>query len=304
MKSLLDRVRNGEILVADGAIGTLLWDFGLKPGEPPESFCLTQPHILGKIAQEYLEAGADIIQTNTFGASPERLSLFGLEDRTEEINKNAVVEVKKVIGDRAFIAASCGPSGKLLKPYGDTEPGAIYDGFVRQMRAILEVGVDAISIETMTDLTEAKLAVKAAKTLSPATPVMASMTFDFTSKGFYTMMGVGIEEAVQGLEEAGADIVGSNCGSGIETMIEIGREFKRLTRLPVIIQSNAGLPVMQEEKHVWPETPEFMGNKAKVLISLGISIIGGCCGTTPEHIKAVRKAVDSLKPHFPEKKSL
>jgi 5-methyltetrahydrofolate--homocysteine methyltransferase len=117
-------------------------------------------------------------------------------------------------------------------------------------------------------------------------------------------MGVGIEEAVQGLEEAGADIVGSNCGSGIETMIEIGREFKRLTRLPVIIQSNAGLPVMQEEKHVWPETPEFMGNKAKVLISLGISIIGGCCGTTPEHIKAVRKAVDSLKPHFPEKKSL
>jgi 5-methyltetrahydrofolate--homocysteine methyltransferase len=303
MKSLLDRVKKGEILVADGAIGTLLWDFGLKPGEPPESFSLNHPEILGKIARDYLEAGADIIQTNTFGASPERLSLFGLEDKTEEINKNAVVAVKKVVEDRAHIAASCGPSGKLLKPYGDTEPGAIYDGFVRQMGVILETGVDAISIETMTDLTEAKLAVKAARTLSPETPIMASMTFDFTSKGFYTMMGVGIEEAVQGLEEAGADIVGSNCGSGIETMIEIGREFKRLTRLPVIIQSNAGLPVMKEEKHVWPETPEYMGEKAKELIYLGISIIGGCCGTTPQHIRAIRKNVD-LQKSFNPKKSL
>jgi 5-methyltetrahydrofolate--homocysteine methyltransferase len=218
-----------------------------------------------------------------------------LEDKTEEINKNAVVEVRKVVGDRAFIAASCGPSGKLLKPYGDTEPGAIYDGFVRQLKAILDVGVDAISIETMTDLTEAKLAVKAAKTISPSIPVMASMTFDSTPKGFYTMMGVGVEEAVRGLEEAGADIVGSNCGSGIETMIEIAGEFKRLSRLPLIIQSNAGLPVLQEEKHIWPETPEYLGEKVKELIALGISIIGGCCGTTPQHIRAIRKILDLQK---------
>jgi 5-methyltetrahydrofolate--homocysteine methyltransferase len=179
-----------------------------------------------------------------------------------------------------------------LKPYGDTEPEEIYQSFIRQIKAIVETGVDAISIETMTDLTEASLAVKAAKAVSPSTPVTAAMTFDPTPKGFYTVMGVSVQDAAKELKEAGADIIGSNCGNGIENMIKIASEFKQHSNLPLIIRSNAGLPKMQGDKPTWPETPEFMAQKAEKLISLSISIIGGCCGTTPEHIRAIRKMVD------------
>lgn len=292
MKNLLERVKHGEILLADGAMGTMLMEFGLKPGQPPESLNLTRIEVLEEIARRYVEAGADIVQTNTFGASPLRLSSYSLEDKTEEINANAVLAAKKAVKDRAYICASCGPSGKLLKPYGDTEPEAVYGSFERQMKSLVSAGVDAISVETMTDLAEARLAIQAAKTVSPLTPIMAAMTFDLTAKGFYTVMGTSIKEAAQKLERAGADIIGSNCGNGIENMIRIAKEFKKYSQLPVIIQSNAGIPEMQGDKPTWPETPEFMAEKAKELVSLPVSIIGGCCGTTPEHIMALRRLFD------------
>jgi 5-methyltetrahydrofolate--homocysteine methyltransferase len=292
MKGLLDRVKDGEILIADGATGTMLWDHGLVPGQPPESFNLTHPEIIEEIARSYLDAGADIIQTNTFGGSPARLSVFGMEEKTEEVNRAAVLAARRVAGSRVLVAASCGPSGKILKPYGDADPEEIHAGFVRQIRVLVDAGVDAISVETMIDLTEAALAVKAAKAISPSTPVMGAMTFDSTSKGFYTVMGVSIAQAASGLEEAGADIIGSNCGNGIENMIKIAGEFKKCSGLPVIIQSNAGIPEMRDDKPVYPETPAFMAQKAKELVALGVSIIGGCCGTTPEHIKAIRAMVD------------
>jgi 5-methyltetrahydrofolate--homocysteine methyltransferase len=292
MRPLLDRIGDGQVLVADGAMGSLLWDYGLAPGQPPESFNLTHPEILEEIARRYLDAGADIIQTNTFGGSPARLSLFGLDKKIEEINRNAVLSASKATEGRAHVAASCGPSGKILKPYGNADPEEIYSGFVRQITVLVDSGVDAICVETMTDLTEASLAVKAAREVSSSIPLMAAMTFDPTPKGFFTVMGTSIEEAAKKLEEAGADIVGSNCGNGIENMIEIAKEFKKHSRLPIIIQSNAGIPEMRNDKAVYPETPEFMANKAKELVSAGVSIIGGCCGTTPEHTKAIRAMVD------------
>ncbi|MGB7063025.1 MAG: homocysteine S-methyltransferase family protein [Candidatus Zixiibacteriota bacterium] len=303
MKSLLKRLREGQILVADGAVGTMLMNYGLNPGEPPESFNLELSEVLEEIARLYLDAGADIIQTNTFGASPLRLALHSLDGKTEKINRNAVLAARKAAKDLAYVVASCGPSGKLLKPYGDTEPEEIYSSFERQMKALISAGVDAISIETMTDLTEATLAIKAAKAVSPSTPVMAAMTFDPTPRGFYTVMGTSIEEAARGLEEAGANIIGSNCGNGIENMVKIAREFKRYSKLPIIIQSNAGLPEMQGDKPTWPETPEFMAETAKELVSLGVSIIGGCCGTTPEHIRAIRKTVE-LQRRSPQNREL
>lgn len=291
MKDLLERIKNG-VLVADGAMGTMLMACGLKPGDVPESFNLTQPEILEKIASLYLDAGAEIIQTNTFGASPLKLSFYSLDGKTEEINRNAVLAVRKVVGERAYISASCGPSGRLLKPYGDTEPEDVYSSFERQLKTLIHSGVDIICIETMTDLTEATLAIKAAKTVSPSTPVMATMTFDPTPRGFYTVMGINIEQAAKGLETAGADIIGSNCGNGIENMIKIAIEFRQKSRLPLIIQSNAGLPVIKRNTTIYPETPEFMAEKAKELVSIGVSIIGGCCGTTPEHIRALCEMVD------------
>ena len=293
MNTIFKRIKNREILVADGAMGTMLFARGLKPGEPPESVNLKNPEILEEIAQAYLDAGADIIQTNTFGASPLKLSDYGMQDKTEEINRIAVERVRRVVGNKAYVSGSCGPSGKLLKPFGDTEPEDIYKSYERQMKSLINAGVDLICIETMTDLNEASLAIKAAKSISPEIPIMATMTFDETPRGFYTIMGVSIEDAVVGLQKAGADIIGSNCGNGIENMIKIAREFKKLTILPTIIQSNAGIPEMKEGKLFYSETPEFFAEKSKELIDAGVSIIGGCCGTTPEYIRAIRKVVDN-----------
>lgn len=293
MEFILDRLEQGEVLVADGAMGTMLLEKGVQPGECPASVNLKNPEVLEEIARLYLLAGADIIQTNTFGASPMVLSDYGLVDETEEINQRAVFYVREVVGDRAYIAGSCGPSGRILKPYGEAEPDTLYRGYVRQMRALLSAGVDIMCIETMVDLKEATLAIKAAKSVSPQTPVIATMTFDETPRGFFTVMGVGIEAAAAGLQEARADIIGSNCGNGISNMVKIAREFKRATTLPVIIQSNAGLPETKGDTLTYPETPEFFAEKTQELIDAGVSIIGGCCGTTPEHIRAVKKVVDS-----------
>jgi 5-methyltetrahydrofolate--homocysteine methyltransferase len=292
MISILDRLKKGEILVADGAMGTMLMKRGLKPGDCPDAINLTKPEILEEIAQQYLDAGAVIIQTNTFGASPMKLSDFGLEDKTEEINIIAVSSVKKVVGDQAYVSGSCGPSGKILKPYGDAEPDEMYNGFERQMKALIKAGVDIVCVETMTDLAEAILAVRAAKAFSPQTPLMATMTFDETPKGFYTIMGVSIEEAAEGLQKAGANIIGSNCGNGIENMIKIAKEFKKFSDLPILIQSNAGKPETKGSELEYPETPGFFAEKTPELIEAGVSIIGGCCGTTPEYVCAIRKKVD------------
>lgn len=293
MKKLLERLKEGEILVADGAMGTMLID-RIKTGECPESINLTHPEILEEIASLYLTAGADIIQTNTFGASPLKLSRYSLENKTEEINRNAVLAVKRVVGNHAYISVSCGPSGRLLKPYGDTDPEDVYNSFERQIRAVIDAGVDVICVETMTDLKETTLAVKAVKAVSPSTPVIATMTFDSTPRGFYTIMGVNIEKAALGLETVGVDIIGSNCGNGIENMIKIARKFKKYTNLPLIIQPNTGPPKLEGTMPVYQETPEFIAEKAKELVTIGVSIIGGCCGTTPEHTHAIRKMVDSF----------
>ena len=294
MEDLLTRLNRGEILVSDGAMGTMLMERGLNAGEPPEIFNLKGLDILFEIANLYFEAGANIIQTNTFGASPLKLSLYSLDNKTEEINMNAVYMVRKAIDNKAYISGSCGPSGRLLKPYGDTEEVELHKNFERQIASLINAEVDIICIETMTDIREAEIAVKVAKGIFSSIPVIATMTFDPTPKGFYTVMGVSIEDAAKRLESVGADIVGSNCGNGIVNMIEIAREFKKHTNIPIIIQSNAGNPEIKEGKPVYPESPQFMAEKARELVKIGVSIIGGCCGTTPDHIRAIRNMIDSI----------
>jgi 5-methyltetrahydrofolate--homocysteine methyltransferase len=291
MKPLLERIAAGEVLVADGAIGTWLLERGLAPGACPESFNLSHPEMLEEIARLYLQAGAEIIQTNTFGGSPVKLARYGLDDQTETIARAAVTAVRRAAGHRAYVSGSCGPCGRMLKPYGDTDPELIRASFERQLRALAEAGVDLFCVETMTDLAEAVLAVRAAKAIAPAIPVMATMTFDRTRRGFFTIMGNGIAPAAAALVEAGADVIGSNCGNGIEAMVEIAGEFRRCTARPLIIQSNAGLPEMVDGVAVYPETPEYMAGRARELLVIGVSILGGCCGTTPAHIAAFKAMV-------------
>jgi len=279
-------------MVADGAMGTMLIDRGLQPGNCPESLTLSSPHVLQEIARLYLEAGADIIETNTFGASPQRLATYGLAEKTEELNKAAVQAVRAVVGDRAYVAGSCGPSGKLLEPYGDVSSDQLYDSFHKQAKSLVEAGVDCVFVETMIDIEEAKLAVQAIKDISPSVPVVATMTFESTPRGFHTIMGVSVEAAASGLERVGADAVGSNCGNGIENMLEIARAFKETSNLPLVIQANAGLPQTVDGMVVYGETPDFTATAARGLMPLGVAVIGGCCGTTPEHIAAIRTMVD------------
>ena len=294
--TLAERIAARETLLADGAIGTMLFEMGLEPGVCLESIALTRPELLHGIAQQYLDAGSDIVETNTFGATSLKLSLYGLDDRTEEINREAVAAVRSVVGDRAYVGGCCGPTGRILEPYGDTKPGDVYESYCRQMSVLVDSGVDCLVIETMSDLTEAKLAVRAAKDVSPATPVTATMTFDATLRGFFTIMGVTIADAASGLTEAGADVVGSNCGNGVDNMVKIAREFRTHTDRPLIIQSNAGLPETAGGKTVYRETPAFMAERVEDLLDLGVSIIGGCCGTSPAHISAFRKAIDAALP--------
>ncbi len=294
MRPFLDRLSAHETLVGDGAMGTMLFQKGLKAGDCPERMNLDQPETLEEIARLYLEAGADIIQTNTFGASPLKLSQYSLDDKTEQINVNAVRAVRKVIDGKAYLSASVGPCGRLLQPYGDASADEISAGFERQMKALAAEGVDIICVETMTDLAEAKLAIKAAKKITLSTPVCATMTFDLTPKGFFTIMGVNIKRAIEGLISAGADVIGSNCGNGIENMIKIAVEFRKYTSYPLLIQSNAGLPRLVNGVDIYPESPEFMAEKSKKLLECGVNIIGGCCGTTPDHVAAIRKIVNEF----------
>jgi 5-methyltetrahydrofolate--homocysteine methyltransferase len=295
MENILSRLRRGDVIVGDGAIGILLMERGLKQGEVPEAYNLTKPELLEEIASLYLNSGAEIVTTNSFGASPLRLRQFSLESETEAINRSAVEAVRRAVWDNAYVSASVGPTARMVKPLGDTEPEEIHSAFQRQIRALLAAGIDMICIETMTDLTEALLAVKAARSLDATIPIMATMTFNRSRRGFFTLMGSSVAEAAAALEKAGANIVGSNCGDGMENMVEIAREFRRHSRLPVAIQGNAGLPVATETGLVYPETPDFVAGKAIELLDLGVQIIGGCCGTGPEHIRAIRKVVDSRR---------
>ncbi|MEE8478883.1 MAG: homocysteine S-methyltransferase family protein [Candidatus Neomarinimicrobiota bacterium] len=295
MNNFFGRLKQEKILVSDGANGSLLFDKGLNPGDCPERFNLEQPEILTEIAQDYLEAGADIIQTNTFGASPLKLSDYNLDEQTEEINQKAVEIVQKVVDSKTLISGSVGPSGKMLLPYGDTDPAAMNDNYKRQIGTLIESGVDLLCIETMTDLNEILIAIQSARTISQDIPIIATMTFDVIPQYCVTIMGNKVPEVCAKLEEAGANVIGSNCGNGTNNMITITKEFLTNTQLPIIIQSNAGIPIIIDDQIVYQETPEEFASFTKTLLELGVSIIGGCCGTTPDHIRAIKQTVDVCK---------
>ena len=295
MINFFDKLEQAKVLVSDGAIGSLLFEKGLNPGDCPERFNLEKPEILTEIAQAYFQAGADMIQTNTFGASPLKLSDYNLDDKTEEINQKAVEIIKQVVDSKALVSGSVGPTGRMLLPYGDIEPAAMKDNYKRQISILIESGVDLLCIETMTDLNEAVIAIQSARELSQDIPIITTMTFDVIPQGCVTIMGNRVPEVCDKLEEVGANVIGSNCGNGTDNMITIAKEFIANTQLPIIIQSNAGIPTIMGDQVIYQETPEEFADFTKILLELGVSIIGGCCGTTPNHIRAIRQIVDTHK---------
>ncbi len=286
------------VLVGDGAWGTMLQAAGLPPGECPERWNASHPERVQAVAAAYVEAGSELILTNTFGGSPFALARHGLAERTVELNRaGAALSLQAASG--ALVAASVGPSGQMLAPLGTLGAEELEEGFRLQLEGVFAAGVRIVCVETMTALEEALCAVRAARAqaarMGIQVEVMATMTFDATPSGFRTVMGVDIPRAASALEEAGAGVVGSNCGNGIEQMVPIAAEFRRATRLPVLIQPNAGLPVLEGGRTVFRQTPAQMAPFVEPLLEAGVSILGGCCGTTPEHIAALRREVDRLR---------
>ncbi len=287
----LERLQRGPAILGDGAWGTMLFARGLPTGDAPERVCLERPELLTEIAGLYLEAGAEVVTTNTFGANPERLGLHGLAADLEEICHAAVAAVRHGVGERPWVSGSIGPTGVLLAPLGRLDPAAASAGFERQAAALAAAGADFLCVETMTDLTEAELAVRAARVAAPGLPVVATMSFEATRRGFFTVMGVTPAKAAVRLEAAGTSAVGANCGDG-DTMAGIAREFRAHCALPIAVRPNAGLPTIASGALVYPESPAAMAARVPGLLGAGVALVGGCCGTTPEHVRALRKALD------------
>jgi len=258
---------------------------GLPVGACPEGWNLEQPQKVEEVARSYVEAGSQIIITNTFGANRFVLARHQLDDKVAEINRAGVEISKRAVGDRASVFASIGPSGVMLM-MGEVSEDELAAAFADQAQAMADAGADAIVIETMTDPAEAKLAVAAAK--QTGLPVVGCMVYDSGPENDRTMMGTTPEQAVEALTEAGADVIGSNCGQGIEGFINICSRLSAATELPIWIKANAGLPEMVDGQTVYAQTPEQFADYVPKLIEAGASFIGGCCGTTPEFIAAVR----------------
>ena len=293
MGKITDRLNQGEILVSDGAWGTFLHSKGLKPGQCPELWNIEHAEEVFDIAKSYTDAGADMVETNSFGGSSFKLAHYGLSSRASEFNEAAAAISRKAAADK-LVLGSVGPTGKILM-MGEVTPEEMYESFKEQVIALEKGGVDAIIVETMTDLEEAVLAVKAAKE-NTTREVICTMTFQKTPEGeFRSMMGVSPTEMVAGLSPEGVDIIGANCGNGIEGMIQIVREIRSCNPdIPVLVHANAGMPVFRDGVTLFPETPEQTAGFVKAIIDAGVNIIGGCCGTTPEHIRQISKVVNEL----------
>ena len=283
-------------LLGDGAMGTQLMWAGLEQGGSGEAWNLHHPDKVLAIQRRYVEAGSDCLITNTFGGSRIMLNRHGLADDVVAINRAAVEIARKAFGDRdGYVLGDIGPFGGLLEPYGDFTEQQVREAFAEQAQALVEAGADAIIIETQTALEELELAIVAAKEAG-APCVIGSMAYDVTLDGstFRTMMGIDPERAAAFMAEQGVDIVALNCGTGMDMAraCEAVDRYKRATGLPIMAQPNAGQPKLVNMKILYDEAPEHMVTGVAPLLDAGARIIGACCGSTPEHIRAFRHAID------------
>jgi 5-methyltetrahydrofolate--homocysteine methyltransferase len=279
----------GRVLLTDGAWGTEFFKRGLMQGNPPDEWNLIHPEIVEEITREYLDAGAEVILTNTFGSNRLRLESHGLSGESKEINRAGARLARGVVGNRAIVAGDIGPCGKLFA-LGEVSSEELYAAFSEQVSSLREGGADWIVVESMTDMEEMSIAVKAAYKAA-GVPIVASMTYNKTPKGFRTMMGNPVEACVDRAQSAGASIVGANCGSGIEDYVPLAPVLRSLTALPIWIKANAGIPQISGGKVVYPLAPEQYASFVPALIEAGVDAIGGCCGTDPRFIREIGKQI-------------
>jgi 5-methyltetrahydrofolate--homocysteine methyltransferase len=292
MNKFLERLNAGEIMVADGATGTNLQKMGVKPGTPPEDLVMDDPDTILKLETAFVDAGADIILTCTFGGTRIRMKESKYADRAPEVNKRAVELACQAASNRAsvLVAGSMGPTGALLKPFGPLTVEEVTATYAEQAKALAEGGVDLLLIETMFAFDETDAAFAGARSVADL-PIVVSFSYD---RGVRTMMGVKPKDVVKNYSEKGAALVGANCGTTLENMEKIITEYAETAPgFPLWAKPNAGLPRMdvESETAVYDLTPEEMGSYAKQYVALGARVVGGCCGSTPEHVAGIVKAV-------------
>lgn len=285
MHPTLEQCLTDRPVLLDGGLGTQLQLRGLEVGLHPDLWNLSNPEAVADVARAYVDAGSQIILTNTFGSTRFVLARYGLQDKVAEITQAGVMLARKGAEGRAKVFGSMGPTGILLIS-GTTTPEEMESAFMEQARAIAQAEADGIVIETMSDLQEALLALKAAQ--STGLPVVVSMVFDAGKHKDRTMMGTTPEQAVAALSEAGADVIGANCGQGIDGFIPICERMKQVSSVPLWMKANAGLPEMVEGKTLYRQTPELFAEKSQELVEAGADFVGGCCGTSPDFIAALK----------------
>ena len=291
MSAIYEALEKG-VLASDGAMGTMLQERGLTDGGAPELWNVEKPEEIEAVLEAYASAGANFITTNTFGGTAGRLAMHGLEDRLAELNKAGALIARKV-ADRhpnCFVMGDIGPSGELMEPMGTLTLESGKALFAAQIRALVAGGIDAILIETMSDLSEVEAVVAAANEVAPGMPIIATLSFDTNLR---TMMGVKPAMAVKHLAALGVRIIGANCGRGTDEMAQIAKELveARPEGVFIITQSNAGLPKLQGDEFVYDGTPEEMARYAHEMKDLGVNIIGSCCGSSPAHTQAISAAI-------------
>ncbi len=292
--SLKERINKGLFLL-DGAMGTQLIARGIELGQCCDCLNIEQPDTILEIHRSYLEAGSDAVLTNTFGANRFALGKHGLGDKVKEINRAAVKIARQAAGEDKYVLGDIGPSGDFLKPLGNLDAEELKDAFIEQAKALSAGGVDGFIIETETALDEAAIAVEAVKSISGNLPVFVSFAFDRAGGNFRTMMGVDVKSAVTKMVSLGVDAVGFNCGTvSLDEYVELAKKFVSAAKTSkkktlVFAEPNAGQPELVDGRAVYKVTPEDFAAAAKKIRSAGVNIIGGCCGTGPEHIKASAK---------------
>jgi methionine synthase I (cobalamin-dependent) len=289
MHPLIQQLLAQGPVLTDGAWGTELQERGLSLGEFPDAWNLTHPERVAEVARAYVEAGSQIILTNTFGANRIRLGDLAPAGNVCEINRRGVEISRAAAGGRARVFASIGPTGKLLMS-GDVTRDALRDAFAEQARALAEGGADALVIETMSDLDEASLAVEAAR--ATGLPVVACMVFDSGKDKDRTMMGTTPEQAAKTLTQAGAEVIGANCGQGIAGFVALARRLRAASDRPLWLKPNAGLPTMVDGRAQYSAAPEEFAGYVPQLVESGAAFLGGCCGTRPDFVKAIRRQLN------------
>ncbi len=282
-----------KILVGDGAMGTGLMAKGLEAGGCPDLWNVDHRGDVVDLLRAYREAGADLLLTDTFGANRWKLGAFGLDERVDEINSAAAGLAREAAAGEAFVIGDIGPTGRFVAPLGTDPREDFVEVFREQAAALAGAGVDAIILETFMSLDELLAALEAAK--STGLVVIASMSYTRDQAGtFHTIMGDDIPGSTARIEAAGADVIAANCGSGPDDYVDIAKTLCKATSLPVMVEPNAGLPQLVGGKTVFPMGAEEFASYVEGILSTGVRIIGGCCGTTPDHIRAIRRVVDSL----------